>query len=365
MHRDDIVITPEYVLGRYFIRYDKLNELFHYAYNGMEVNRVNLFIDLYSVYHAVFSRSYRTTVKEYVALTSQIINLCIHYRTYFRHLGIYCKIFIISSYNIPQDSLQLIPEYNSIMVDKLKNKIIEEMVDLNTGLLEILCPYLPDIHFIKTDYESSVVMNHIINIENSIPSEDKAPIQSIILTSDLYPIQLAAQLPNVSYLHPIKTFKKDDSFIVPQNTLSDAKFQFWRAILRKFQNSFSYDRVGSISPSNFVLLAALNRFPDRCLNLLYNVSVSSKLISQVIGFDSIKITPQSLFDMVPREQFGEIDLDYIDRRYKVLDFTYQSILYNQSIESKTLHYENLEDSNAINLINDKYFKNNPIDIFRL
>jgi hypothetical protein len=99
--------------------------------------------------------------------------------------------------------------------------------------------------------------------------------------------------------------------------------------------------------------------------LIYNVSISCKLISQILGFDSIKLTPQSLFDLLPIESFNGVDLNLITNRYKVLDVQYQNILYSNSVESKTIHYENLEDNNAINLINDKYFRDNPIDIFRL
>ena len=359
-----LIITPDLIIGKYFIRYERLNSLLNYAYSGMEVNRVNIFIDLYSIYHTVFSRSDRTNITNYVSFTSQIINLCAHYRTYFRSLGIYTKIFLISSYNVPVDSIALVPEYNRIMRDKLKNKTVMEMVDLNTGLLEIICPYLPDIHFLKTEFESSVLISSII--EKEMYSENsKVPIQSIILSSDFYPVQLTALLPNVSYLYPIKSYPNDNSMIIPPNTSSDAFQAFWSVILRKSSNSSSFNRVGSIAPSNYMLLAALNKFPDRCISLIYNVSTSCKLISQILGFDSIKLTPQSLFDLLPIESFNGVDLNLITNRYKVLDVQYQNILYSNSVESKTIHYENLEDNNAINLINDKYFRDNPIDIFRL
>jgi len=359
-----VIITPDLIIGKYFIRYERLNSLLNYAYNGIEVNRVNIFIDLYSIYHTVFSRSDRTNITNHVSFTSQIINLCAHYRTYFRSLGIYTKIFLISSYNVPIDSIALVPEYNRIMRDKLKNKIVMDMVDLNTGLLEIICPYLPDIHFLKTEFESSVLISSII--EKEMHSENsKVPIQSIILSSDFYPVQLTTLLPNVSYLYPIKSYPNDNSMIIPPNTSSDAFRAFWSVILRKSSNSSSFNKVGSISPSNYMLLAALNKFPDRCMPLIYNVSISCKLISQILGFDSIKLTPQSLFDLLPMESFNGVDLNLITNRYKVLDVQYQNILYSNSVESKTIHYENLEDNNAINLINDKYFRDNPIDIFRL
>lgn len=366
MSSNETLLTPEYIIGRYFIRYEKMNNLLHYAFDGLEVNRVNIYIDLYSIYHSLFSRSYATTIAGYVTFTSHLINLCIHYRTYFRHLGIDTKIFLVSSYNIPKDSITVIPEYNHVMRDKLNNQIMSEMIGLNTGLLELICPYLPDIHFLKTEYESSVLMNTLIDRELSIePTDTKGrPIQSIILSTDLYPTQLAVLKPNVSYIYPIKSYKGDNTLIISQNASSHALFDFWPVILRKYQNSSSYRSMGSLSPSNFMLLAALNRFPDRCLPLIYNITTSSKLISQVPGFDSMKLTPESLFDFIPVETL-KVNPEVIINRYRVLDIQYQSILYSNSVESKTVHYENLSDNSAINLINDKYFKDNPIDIFRL
>ena len=350
-------ISVEGVIYRYFVKYDRLNELISYTYSGSNDTSINIFIDLYGIYHTLFSRQYRTIVVDYVSFTSLVINMCAHYRSFFRFIGVSTKIFIISSFNIPQDSLALVPEYNNIMVNKLQNKLISEMVELNTGLLELICPYLPDIHFIKTNFESSIVMNDIMNREGDI--------HSLIITTDSYPLQLTAIRNKVSLIWPIKTLRGDESIICPHNMHSEAKFNFWSTVTRKFKNNASTQKLASISPSNLVLLESLNRFPDRCLPVIFNISRSIKLISSIIGYDSIKLTPQILFDTISEKEFRNIDTNLIINRYKTLDIQYQNILYNQSLEPKLLHYENLEDNNAINMINDKYFSNNPIDIFNL
>ena len=114
-----------------------------------------------------------------------------------------------------------------------------------------------------------------------------------------------------------------------------------------------------------MLLGSFNILKDRCFPNIYNINRSINLISRTLGFDSIKLTPQSVFDYDKDNSISEENRIHITNRYITLDVSYQSILFNNSIESKTLHYENLEDSNAINIINDKYFANNPIDIFRL
>ena len=354
----NIVITPESVISKFFIRYEKLNQLVHTAFSGLEVNTVNIYIDLYSVYHTVISRTFSTTIKEYLAITSMTINLCAHYRSYFKNLGISTKIFIISSFNLPSESVRSVPYYNKTMTEKLQNTVMKEMVDLNISLLETICPYLPDIHFIKTDFESAVVMNEIMNRES--------PDQSLIISTDIYPMQLTAIRENVSYIFPIKGYQyKDESLVIPQNASIRAKNMFWSVIARKFANSSLFEKVGPLSTSNLMLLGSFNILKDRCFPNIYNINRSINLISRTLGFDSIKLTPQSVFDYDKDNSISEENRIHITNRYITLDVSYQSILFNNSIESKTLHYENLEDSNAINIINDKYFANNPIDIFRL
>ena len=351
-------VTVESVLYRYFVRYDRLSELIYWGFKGSSDNTINIYIDLYGIYHTLFSRSYKTIISDYVSFTSLVINMCAHYRSFFKSIGVYAKIFLISSYNIPSDSLLLVPEYNKIMINKLQNTIVRDMVDLNTGLLELLCPYLPDIFFIKTNFESAVVMNRIMDLENQ-------DTESLIISTDIYPIQLVAHRSKVSLLVPIKTYKGDESLLCPNNTHSEAKFSFWGGVIRKYLNSASFDKVGDISPSNLMLLASLNRFPDRCFNVMYNITKATRIISKIIGFDSIKLIPQSILEILDAKEFKNINMDLLLNRYRALDITYQKLLYDQSVESKTLHYENLEDNNSINLINSKYFANNPIDVFKL
>ena len=353
----DRTITPESIISKYYIPHNSLYNLISYAYRGMEVNTINIYVDLYGIYHNIHSREYRTTITDPLSFTSLIINLCAHYRTFFKKLDIYSKIFLISSFNVPKDSLSIIPYYNRDMVDKLNNRLIGDTIDFNIELLELLCPYLPDIHFIKTEFESSVVMNEIMNRE----SVD----QSLIISTDIYPAQLCTIRPNVSLICPKRTFKGEESSIIPQNTHVEAKETFWRAIIRKISNSLSFERVGSLSPSNMILLGSFYQLKDRCFPITLNIFQSLNLITKTIGFDSIRLTPQSVFDSCKDNPLNE-DLKYIiDNRYKTLDIQYQSILFNNSIEYNTLHYENLQDNNAINTINDKYFSKNPIDIFRL
>jgi hypothetical protein len=231
------------------------------------------------------------------------------------------------------------------------------MVELNLSLLELICPYLPDIHFLNTEFESSVLMNYLIDIEEQ-------DVPSLIISTDIYPFQLCAMKDNVTLFWPRKLFKEDSSYVVCNKTHPEHFKSFWGGIERKMGKSVSYKRLGLISPSNLALLAALSRFPDRNIQTVTNISRASNLISALPGYREVMLIPDILFKLNPKS-VKDLVFEDISKRFKALDINYQSLLFNESLESKSIHYENLNDPDAVQRINDKYFKDNPIDIFRL
>ena len=351
------VVSVEEIVTKYFIKYDTLKLLVPYAFAGSKATRLNIYIDLYGMYHTLYSRQYRTSVNNYTAFTTLVINMCAHYRTYFKFLDVSTKFFLISSFNTPEFSISSLPYYNKTMEEKLGNKAVSNMMELDLALLELICPYLPDIHFLKTNFESAVLMNHLIDIEGQ-------DIPSLIIGTDIYPFQLCAMKNNVTLFWPRKYFGEDSSYVICNKTHPEHSKSFWGAIERKMGKSVSYETVGSISPSNYVLLASLTRVLDRDLPTITNVTRASRLISTLPGYREMRLTPDILFEL---NQKGVEGLDYnlITSRYQALDVQYQSLLFNESLESKSIHYENLNDPDAVQRINDKYFKDNPIDIFRL
>lgn len=355
--------TVNEIITRYMTRYRRLDELIPYAFNQYNVNDINLFIDLYGLYRTLFSRRFRTEVSDYRDFTVGIVNICSHYRGYFKELGVHTNIFLISSYNIPDQNLKLNKDYNKIFSDKLHNKVVKEMIEANIQLLKVLCPYLPDIYFIHSSFESACTINEIINRE----SKDKPNIPNLIISSDLYPIQLTYLLDHTSYLWPSKYMGQDRSMIVCPKTNPEHKKSFWWIISRKLSVAASEQSLVQLSTSNFTLLSSLNRFPERNLEpALKNITTSIKIINNLTKGEDIRITPSILFSY--KDKSINIPDEYkpiIDTRFKCMDLNFQNIYYNESLEPKTLHYENLYDPDALRAINDKYFANNPMDITRL
>lgn len=358
---DENQIPVDIIVAKYFIQYKRLSRLIGYAFSGSKANTVNLYIDLYGLYRTLFSRTYRTDVSDYTAFTSSLINMCVHYRAFFKGIGVYCNIWLISSYNVPEINKKFVANYNKVFTDKLGNKMVKDMIELNSDLLEILCPYLPNIYYIKTEFESSVIIKHIIELE--LKKGNNNP--NIILSTDIYPVQLCAEYNDTVFLRPIKSFGTDESVITTPKGTPDAKITFWSIICRQRDKLVSNENAIAISPSNFALLESLNRFPERYLENILDIRSSSKIIYSAVGESDIKTNPDMLFTMVP-DLYNRVPKAKIDSRYNVLDIDYQYYLFTEmSSESMTLHYENLSDPDALEMINSQYFSKNPIDLLRL
>lgn len=352
-------IPIEVLVTRYFVKYNRLNQIIPVAFEGSKATRVNLYIDLYGLFKTIYSRSYRTSTVDYTSFTSTIINMCAHYRAYFKGIGVYCKIFIICSYNIPEINGKFVAGYNKTFLDKLKNTSVKEMMELNFQLLEILCPYLPGIYYLSTSYESTVLINHLI--KTGIQNGNNDP--NIILSSDLYPTQLCSKYPQTAFIKPKKSGSMDVSEIICPIESDLHSTSFWGLVSHNRDYMEVESTNSRLSPINFALLSALNRFPERNIKVLFNRTVSERIIYNIIQDQHLKLSIEALY--LASSEVAKIPVSTLESRFKVLDVDYQSYLFDESVESKMIVLDDLNDPDAIQMINDQYFASNPIDIFRL
>lgn len=360
MNDEHYSVPIEYFLTRYFVKYSRLDQIIQHAFAGSKANSIDLFIDIYGIYKSIFSRSFSTNITDYTVFTSTLINMCGHYRNYFKLLGVSTKIFLVSGYNIPDNSSKFVAGYNRIFKDKLKNKMIFDMVEQNIQLLEILCPYLPDIFFIKTEFETSVAIHNIIKKEKKSGRD----VPSIVISADTFPIQLTTLWDDVAYIKPKKFNGEDTSDIVCPKMHPDHELTFWPIICQEKEDFLLNQNSVLITSRNIVLLSAINKFIDRNVKALVNFNTANKIISSIDGYMDVKLNVDNMVMAIP-DIVERLPIQIVDSRYKALDIEYQDILYNESVESMLLTFENLSDPAAIQLINDEYFKNNPIDIFKL
>ena len=152
------------------------------------------------------------------------------------------------------------------MEDLTQNKVIADMMNFNYDLLKILSPYLPDIFFLETKFESSVLMYELMTREEG---------PNLIISTDLYPLQLCTLFDNTAYIWPMRIKSNYNEFedispICPPRGHSEHNLSYTYINRRKHGKTTSEQLEGGVTPSNYVLLQALNQFKERDLKPLLN-----------------------------------------------------------------------------------------------
>ena len=350
----------ESLLYANFVKYDRLEEIVFNTFSNTSIasaTELNIFIDLYSVLHSIYSEHYRTQITDYTSLTSILINMCGHYRSFFRKLGVETSIFLIGSINTCEINRKFVGEYNVVFKAKTEIPLFRDFINNNFDLLELLCPYIPSVYFVRSqkNFESSVIISFIIDSLN-----DGKP--NLIISKDIYPMQLCSIHPYTSFLKPKKSkIGTDESIMIPISEKPSYRMEFWN--LYASVRGIDAEQLYNISPVNLSLLSALYKFPERNLHkVLMPVSKAIQTIAN-ISTDNIKITPDILLNsgfLDPTIPFTKID-----SYYKVLDVLFMKNYYKSDPESKTLRFQNLRDDAALQHLNSKFFPNNPINLFAL
>ena len=355
-------ITVEQIIYSSCVRYEKLQSLVYNTFSNTSIasaTHLNVFIDLYSVLKQVFSASGRTIITNYTDLTTGLINMCSHYRFFFRGLGVQTTFYLIFSFNTCEINRKFISDYNKEFLEKSEIPSFREMTDANLSLLELICPYLPDIHFIKSinNYETSIMISHLINRLN-----DGQP--NLIISRDIYPLQLCYMHPYTSYLYPVKFHGEDLSQMISISEKPSFRQEFWNLVStkRKYSES-SINKLMTISPVDYTLLSAINRFPERNITSLGNIGTAIDIIYKLVGSNDIKIYPQQLYE--DHVIMSKIPVTNVEARLNALDISYIYPYYDNDPESKSIKLENLPDNGQLQTINAKFFANNPIDLNRL
>ena len=350
----------ESILYGNFVKYDRLEAIVYNTFSNTSIasaTELNLFIDLYSVLHSIYSEHYRTQITDYTSLTSILINMCGHYRSFFRRLGVETNIFLIGSLNIGEIYRKFVSEYNMVFYAKTEIKMFKDFINNNFDLLELLCPYLPNIYFVRSNkhFESSVIISHIIDILNNGKP-------NLIISKDIYPMQLCALHPYTSYLKPKKGLRSiDESVMISISEKLTFREEFWN--LYASMRNIRADVLYNISPLNFSLLSALYKMPERNIHqALLSIMKSANTIKS-ISTDDIKLTPEILLSsgvLDPTVPYAKID-----SLFKVYDVPYMKNYYKADPEAKTLRFQNLKDDTALNHLNSKFFQNTPINFYAL
>lgn len=357
--KDDYTVDLSAIIYGSYVKNDRLQKIVFETFSNTsiaEATHLNIFVDLYSTLHPIFSEHYRVNIDNVTDITSGIINMCGHYRRFFRGLGVSTTFYLVYSDNTCEFNRKFYANYNGTFLKKSQIKMFRDIVDNNLELLSTICPYLPDIHFLKSIYnwESSVIISNIIETLN-----DGNP--NLIISRDLYPLQLCALYPWTSYLYPLKYRGEDMSIMVPLNEKPNFRSEFWNLYRKDKPGEFKYD-LSVISPLNMSIMSAINGFNHREMNLLYNISTAKKVVLGITNGEDIKIDEFQLLN--DEKARNLVNVQVVEARMKAMDVCFALPYYKQDPESK-YKFVNLNDPGTINMINAKYFEKNPLELQKL
>lgn len=358
--------TLESIVLNNYVRYERLQELINFAYAGSSATEINIYIDLYPIIRSIYSDRYRVTYNNIMELVPLLINMCAHYKYFFsRRYNVNATVYLIAGKNIPQALELMVPNYNFIM--KARNngpmhKVMDDMVRINFDIMKILAPYLPDVHFVETEFETSVAIGNIIS------SHTNPNTPNIIISKDIYGVQLVTnpRFNNTNFIMPIKIQNdndmKDVSVIIRSTADQSTWEDFWNFITH--QRNVKQNSNMFIDPANISPILSLSGLPERSINSLMQFRVVYNMIQQIVGTNRSQCTVETLYSTFDID--GKIPKHITENRFHVIDIIYQlDTLYTSSSEALLLKFENKQDPETVRKICDKYFSNNPINLDKL
>lgn len=344
-----------------YIKYDRLYEMTKFAFYGDTHNQsINIYVDCYSILRSLYSRGSNLSIKDSCVIASCLINLAIHLRAYFetRH-GVSSRIYLIYGGARPMEAFVNYEHYNerNILTED-SNFILKKLIIDNLEIMKILCPYLYDI-FCIIDYENefSVIASSLID-----SNEEKNP--NIIYSKDALSYQLVAFKPYTFLYRPKKRQTQDNSWVATKSTLYNAYRYGELEVKKQFETG--------LDPSMFSIFQAISGVKTRNLKNFKNVNSTIKLLEKAVsenvfinGYNANAIFYTNYNPFIGL--FGEVDGAIITNRFAAIDLKFQTMLYNSSIKAKEsiAGIINLYNPQEVRNINDRYFREYPLDLNRV
>lgn len=345
-------IPIQAVLYNQFIKYEQLNNLVRKEFNGCNVKIINIFIDIYSFLMPLY-RCYNVT--DLLNITSCIVNMAIHYRNYFKKLGVYPNIFLLYSPTMSVTNTKHIPQYNRKYTERMMNNIqIFNAVNQNLGLLGTIVPYLPDIFFKMGTVETSVMAYDIMTTLES----RGIVFPNIFVSSSQYAFQIPATYPKCVLFYKKKD-KNNADLSFSTNNLDCLEY-----FIKETKNQYDISTPKrSEWMTGYMMLTGI---PKRDISSIFNYKVSLKILLDIEKSYNV-INPKSIYNhIINNYPKTNITLEELEERYKCIDLNYQLEEYRLLPESKEESYLNqVKNFDELVHINDQYFKDNPMLLDKL
>lgn len=342
------------VIYGYYVKYDKLAQLINANFKNSNVTKLTMFVDVYDILlhlkHYIINRDQNTITSRYF-IASQIINICAHYREFFRrYYHVDTEFYLVYSDITSAESNELF--YKNFKKELLRdNESFYSLVNDNINMLKIICKYIPNVFYIESyniEFATTVTDIMISNSVNTI---------SIILTKDYYSYQLVR--PSIYILRPKKNRSEDNSILIGTSNVA-----------YEYLNEITTSKIRiPIAYSQLSILMSLYKVPNRNIKQLVSISRLSKLYSnpEILSYNSgrrvadIEFMANEFNKYLGQPPIDPYELMY---RFKAIDsiISYQSITSNRAVLISYEGYVNLYDVKFVHQMQETYFKYTPLDL---
>ena len=311
------------LVGKYMVRMIRMNDLIQYAYAGSSATSINVVIDLYSIKNSVLGVDFEADGYD---LCSAILDLVVHYKNYFRGLGVDPYFVLIDSNNRPARNIQIYPNYNSSFAIKTTSANYAG-VKANMEVLSQICNYIPNMQYIHTEDEVAVALAWLVEGSD-------ATIPTMIISRDAYISNLFDLDINLTWLYPSKYNGEDQSWIAAHENVRGLAFA----------KVFSMMQGDYLLKLPMSLIYAATKFPARDLSSILQYRT---LVSKVNNSQDIVLTTRAIDDMAPGAEMRRLMLD-ISLQLESYRFTTESRLIKNPAPK-------LYDTEGLKLINNDLF----------
>lgn len=327
------------ILLSYYIRYETLSKI---VYSDFTVekrkffNTVYIFIDVSEMIQNVLEVD-KELYNNGSMLTAAIINIAAHYRGYFRtRYNCHTKIWLIC-YEVPQYK------------DGTK---AAEYVNQQLEMIKILCAYINDVYYIRTNELFYVAAYSMI-----VNTRISAPIY--VITKNKLAYQLVCFNNNTSILRPKKYMGEDRSYRVQYNNVYDECFNTIDSVQTK-------KRLRSLSPMLLSLVLCISSATKYAKAVVYT-STAVKTIQSAIAenkiLDGYNSDLQRVYSALSSILADKMSAGEFIEKFQSFDLIYLYSMYINKPSSLDETWNiNYHDPLTVKNINDKYFVDYPLDI---
>lgn len=338
------------VIYGYYVKYDRLAQLINSNFKNSKANKITMFIDVYDIliHLSRYMKDNQAIITNRYFIASGIINICAHYREFFRRYYSVDTTF----YLIYTDINNIINKYfyKDYSKETIKTNPNYSLFKDNLDMIKLISNFLPNIYYITADdIEFSNVVIDII-IHNKVDS------LSIILSKDYYTYQLVK--PSIYILRPKKNKSEDLSNLV---SITNVSAEYISEISKS-------KAIVNIPYSQMSLFMSLTRVPNRNIKTLVNFTRISKLYTnpEVALFNSGRRINDILFAVDEFNKFlypNTIDPHEVYCRFKAIDsISLSNVTANNP---HLISYEgmvDLYDVKKVHYIQSTYFQGCPLDL---